>query len=191
MWSSDLIKPNIITFLDTKKMLSQIILESVTKNHLWLIYNWTKTLAYSLRLMSTHRLWWRQKRRRSTSSPSWLSSTIWSCPALPGFLLLMTMMIMLHILKLVNFDDNWEGRMFYHVILSCPARLLQLPLMTMIMLQDGGDNFDNNQAFVSFSIWGWHMFAGKFSVVPFHLCQLGSMQSAVRMAFRLNPKDLL
>ena len=77
--------------------------------------------------MSTHRLWWRQKRRRSTNSPSWLSSTIWSCPALPGFLLLMTMMIMLHILKLVNFDDNSEGRMFYHLILSCPARLLQLP----------------------------------------------------------------
>ena len=35
------------------------------------------------------------------------------------------------------------------------------------------------------------MFAGKFSVVPFHLCQLGSMQLVVRMAFRLNPKDLL
>ena len=34
--------------------------------------------------MSTHRLWWRQKRQRSTSWPSWLSSTIWSCPALPG-----------------------------------------------------------------------------------------------------------
>ena len=65
------------------------------------------------------------------------------------------MMIMPHILKLVNFDDNWEGRMFYHLILSCPARLLQLPLMTMIMLQDGGDNFNNNQAFVPISIWGW------------------------------------
>ena len=35
------------------------------------------------------------------------------------------------------------------------------------------------------------MFAGKFSVVPFHLSQLGSMQWVVRMAFRLNQKDLL
>ena len=42
--------------------------------------------------------------------------------------------------------------MLFHLILSCPAWFLLLPLMTMMMLQDGGDNFNYNQAIVSFSI---------------------------------------